>query len=525
MSNVDYEVNYVSPKGDAYRTFFIAWICLGIVLAVFLSHFLVGWFAASHVFVQYAHWLTWTVLFGLGYTVVPYMVFASCSQGQRLQVTKQGLGLPSSVGLIPGMNRWHAWSSVEALSMTTNTPAAISDSDYLSIKFKDTDPVKLYLVGFNRKELSHLLLSLEVFARHAVRSPELQCFQDNMHNTAGGDVTYTRIWEEALGRRFHSTTFIPMSPGQTLQNSHLTVMRQLAFGGSSAVYLAKNHAGEEVVVKESATGVDAVDALAKKASEFFDREANLLLMLKHPSIARVLDHFVENNRQYLVLEYVPGLTLRQLVRKKGALPEKRVLELALQMTEILHYLHTHNPRVVHRDFTPDNLVLRTDGKLTLIDFGAANQFLGTATGTLVGKQCYMPPEQVRGQTSLVSDLYALGCTISYLLTGMDNEALHQAHPRKYDPHLHSATDELVAKLTEQDKDKRYKSAQLAGMAVEAVLEEIGGPGEPGEPAAIASTNGGASNSGGEGIERFVFSLNEEKVASRSVPAEPKGQTP
>jgi tRNA A-37 threonylcarbamoyl transferase component Bud32 len=513
MSNVDYEVNYVSPRGDAYKTFFIAWAGLGIGLAVVLSHFLPGWFASSHVFVQYAHWLTWTVLFGLAYTVVPYVVFASCSQGQRLQVTKHGLGLPNSVGLWPGMNRWHAWPTVEMLSMTTNTPSAITESDYLLIKFKDATPVKLYLVGFNRKELSHLLLSLEVFAGHAVRSPELQSFQDNMHNTAGGDVTYTRIWEEALGRRFHSTTFIPMSPGQTLANRRLTVIRQLAFGGSSAVYLAKEQTGAEVVVKESVMGVDAVDALAQKAAEFFEREANLLLLLKHPSIARVLDHFVENNRQYLVLEYVPGLTLRQLVRKKGALPEKRVLELALQMVEILQYLHTHHPPVIHRDFTPDNLVLRPDGQLTLIDFGAANQFLGTATGTLVGKQCYMPPEQVRGQTTPLSDLYAMGCTISYLLTGADNEALHQAHPGKLNPNLNPGTEELVAKLTEQNKEKRFKTAQLAGMAVESILEELGSP--------VGSLLDGTDN--GASASHAVIALKNGEAMPDVVPHDMKGR--
>lgn len=131
-----------------------------------------------------------------------------------------------------------------------------------------------------------------------------------------------------------------------------------------------------------------------------------------------------------MLEYIQGDNLREYVRKHGPLEESLVIDLMLQMADVLCYLHQQNPPIIHRDFTPDNLVLKADRSLIVIDFGAANEYIGTATGTLIGKQCYMPPEQVRGKSDLSTDLYALGGTASFLLTGNDPEALRSSHPRK-----------------------------------------------------------------------------------------------
>jgi serine/threonine-protein kinase len=263
-----------------------------------------------------------------------------------------------------------------------------------------------------------------------------------------------------------------MEPGALIGNGRLRILRQIAFGGTSAVYLARDKFHNEVVVKESVTGVDAKTKREAKAIEFFEREAKLLMVLKNPQIAKVLDHFVENGRQYLVLEFVPGQNLRQLLQKVGSIAEKRVLELALQMANILDYLHSQHPPVLHRDFSPDNLVLRPDGKLVLIDFGAANEFIGTATGTLVGKQCYMPPEQVRGKTEPASDLYAMGCTIFFLLTGHDPEPLTICHPKIYKKDLSPGIDGLVAQLTAMETNQRPQSAQLIAIKCEELLDQL-----------------------------------------------------
>ena len=169
--------------------------------------------------------------------------------------------------------------------------------------------------------------------------------------------------------------------------------------------------------------------------------------LHHPQIARVYDHFVENGRDYLVLDYIPGQSLRQLVEAEGPRLEDKVLEWAQAIAGILLYLHGQNPPIIHRDLTPENLVLGEDNLIHLIDFGAANEFAATATGTLIGKQAYIPPEQFRGKPQPASDICALGATMYYLLTGQDPEALSSSNPALVNSSVSVQTGEFVAMLT------------------------------------------------------------------------------
>ncbi len=148
-----------------------------------------------------------------------------------------------------------------------------------------------------------------------------------------------------------------------------------------------------------------------------------LLKISHPNIVKVLDYFIEQDRNYLMLEYVNGQDLRQLVKQNGPQKESTVINWALQMVSILKYLHEQDPPLIHRDFTPDNIVLCDDGSIVVIDFGAANEFIGNATGTFVGKHAFIAPEQFRGKAVVQSDIYALGCTLYFLLTGQEPEAL------------------------------------------------------------------------------------------------------
>jgi serine/threonine-protein kinase len=207
----------------------------------------------------------------------------------------------------------------------------------------------------------------------------------------------------------------------------LSVVRQLSFGGFCAVYLVKDQAGKSYVLKElmieQASGSDS-----QKARELFNREAAMLMGIDHPRIVRCFEQFGENERDYLLLDYLPGVNLRQKVSFSGAFAASEVLELAFQMVSMLDYLHSKEPPIVHRDFTPDNLILNGSTRLILIDFGAANYFLREATGTLIGKQAYMPPEQLRGKAVPQSDFYALGCTLNFLLTGEDPVALLPSRP-------------------------------------------------------------------------------------------------
>lgn len=230
-------------------------------------------------------------------------------------------------------------------------------------------------------------------------------------------------------------------------------------GGLSAIYLAQLDNKTLVVLKEAVIPDNAVESVKKKAQEMFEREAQLLMKLEHPGIVRVLDYFADSGRHYLMLEHINGQDTRQLVRQNGPQKESTVIKWAMEIAATLKYLHEQDPPIVHRDLTPDNLVLREDGSIMVIDFGAANEFIGTATGTLVGKQAYIAPEQLRGKAVTQSDLYSLGCTLFYYLTGKEPEALSTSDPRTEKPEVSPELAELVTTLTEMEAADRYKSAQ------------------------------------------------------------------
>jgi serine/threonine-protein kinase len=128
------------------------------------------------------------------------------------------------------------------------------------------------------------------------------------------------------------------------------------------------------------------------------------------------------------------------------------------MSDVLQYLHSQHPPVIHRDISPDNIVINKAGDAVLIDFGAANEFVGEATGTLVGKQAYMSPEQIRGKVTPQSDIYSLGATIYFLLTGKDPEPLTSSRPRKIDQSISAPLDDLVHACTKLDLAERIKDA-------------------------------------------------------------------
>ncbi|MGB0560967.1 MAG: serine/threonine protein kinase [Spirulinaceae cyanobacterium] len=161
-----------------------------------------------------------------------------------------------------------------------------------------------------------------------------------------------------------------------------------------------------------------------KVLELFEREAQTLAQLDHPCIPKYLDHFhldTESDRRfYLVQELIEGQSLETLIRNGQAIPEADVRAIALQVLEILGYLHTRQPPVIHRDIKPQNLIYTDDQRIVLVDFGAVQEaFRHTLSrgGTFVGTVDYMPPEQFRGQAMFASDLYSLGVTLIDLLTG------------------------------------------------------------------------------------------------------------
>ena len=161
----------------------------------------------------------------------------------------------------------------------------------------------------------------------------------------------------------------------------------------------------------------------------------------------------------MLFRSIDGDSLRTLVSRDGKMSEAQVISLANQMCEILTYLHSLSPPVVHRDFTPDNLILNTEGFLKLVDFNVAQQKEATATGTVVGKHAYIPPEQFRGKPTTQSDIYAMGATLFYLLFAEDPEPISTSRPKETDDSISNGLDHLIATATALDPKYRYATIE------------------------------------------------------------------
>lgn len=408
----------------------------------------------------------------LGLIVVPIIaiVVSAICEDDRLLISKEGLSFPIRMLPILRFRRERVWADLQSVTLDLTNSDLGKPTGNLTLFFKSGGCAPIRLKDVPSADLEQLLLAIEVWGVDCKRPPELIEFQNSLQNETRGieQVSYTQMWEEELSRRFSATSFVPLEPGHNLCGGRLEIVRQLAFGGLSAIYLAQLHKGDLVVVKEAVVPANADEASRNKALELFQREAMFLVKLNHPQIAKVYDYFFEEGRYYLTLEYLRGQDLRQLIKQNGAQPEENVLLWAQQIASILEYLHAQSPPIIHRDVTPDNLVRQLDDAIVMIDFGAANEFVGTATGTLVGKQAYIAPEQLRGRASLSSDIYALGGTMFYLLTGQDPEALCESHPREVNSEVSEELDALVARCTAMEETDRPVSAQ----AVRVILDEM-----------------------------------------------------
>jgi hypothetical protein len=256
--------------------------------------------------------------------------------------------------------------------------------------------------------------------------------------------------------QFKSTIFVPFVAGDLLPNTQIRIIRQLASKPLCAVYLGRDENGRMVIVKQFylADETDETKALEK----MLKREYDLLSRLDHPSIAKVVNCFSEDKSTYLVIEHRVGNDLRATVNEHGPRSEALTIAWAKQVCEIMIYLHSGEPAILHRDLTPDNLIAGEDGQLRLIDFGAAREFLEGITGTMIGKHCYVSPEQLRGEATKLSDIYSFGGTLYFVLTGRDPIALSQSCPAK-NMDVSEELDQLIRDCTEFEQENRPQSFQ------------------------------------------------------------------
>lgn len=424
-------------------------------------------------------------LFYLGLIATGLLALRVCAD-TNLSLSREGVRFPSRFLFESKGKLSRPWADLRTVDLRDEDgQAAIPRT--ISLIYEDGACLPLSIAGLGRDALKQLILSISMLAPGARFVPELGKVDLQLPagpltaEGAGLHASYTQLWEEELANRFGSTIFVPLTAGEKLQGGKIKIEGQLSFGGLSAVYLARmadlnkagessphNSSGKTIVVKEAVLPVGTQDELAAKASEMFEREAGLLSKIEHPCIASVLDYFQENGRHYIVLSHIEGVDLRRFVRQHGRQNSDCVWRWLKELAQLLVYLHGLTPPIVHRDLTPDNIVLGSDGRLKLIDFGAASNFVGTATGTLVGKQAYISPEQFRGKASLSSDLYSLGGTMAFALTGEDPEALMQTTAAALPIGTDKELARLIFALTSQETSERPQSAQALLSEVEAL---------------------------------------------------------
>ncbi len=212
--------------------------------------------------------------------------------------------------------------------------------------------------------------------------------------------------------------------------------------------------------------------------KLFEREAQVLKQLNHPQIPKYRDYFCIDDRWLwfgLVQEYIPGSSLKELLQGKK-FTEQQVRKIALEVLNILIYLHELSPSVLHRDIKPSNLIWGEDEQVYLVDFGAVQDKAAKerATFTIVGTYGYAPMEQFGGRAVPESDLYALGATLIHLLTGTAPADLPSQNLQIQFAQRVSSSPNMVCwlqQLSQPALERRFKTARLALVALESVITE------------------------------------------------------
>lgn len=397
------------------------------------------------------------------------------NRSSRLVLTESGIVLPGIYGGFKKQSSGINWGQVEKISVEKADSGSSSEkSGEIILYISKGNPVRLKMSSLAPEDLDKLVSACDLWCNKSSRDKSFDTFVDEIvrGRIEEKDSSFTGIWMEEAQRRISTTPFVPLEPGTHLQDGRIKVLQPLTAGGWSAIYLSEWKNRTPVILKEAVVPPSSAETLKQKAKEHFEREAVLLSGLNNPKIAKVMDYFVENGRQYMLLERINGSTLRSYVRDRGSVSMGQALSWGLEIIDIVEYLHNQEIPIIHRDLTPENLVLDMRGSLILVDFGAANEFVGTVTGTLVGKPSYISPEQFSGRATLQSDLYSVGAVMYFMLTGVEPEPLSVNSPRTMNKVVSEDLDFWVQELMQLNLDKRIKSAKGAKEKLSAIYTEF-----------------------------------------------------
>lgn len=261
-----------------------------------------------------------------------------------------------------------------------------------------------------------------------------------------------------------------LSKGQKINNRY-EIVKSIGEGGMANVYLANDKIlDRKVAVKVLRGDLSSDDRFIRR----FQREALSVSNLSHPNIVEVYDVGEEDGEYYIVMEYIEGKTLKQLLKKRESLTLTEVIDIMTQLTDGI--AHAHESYIIHRDIKPQNIMIQDDGRIKITDFGIAmalNATQLTQTNSVMGSVHYLPPEQASGKGATVkSDIYSMGILMYELLTGTvpfkgDNAVeialkhMKDKIPsiRKQDPSIPQSVENILMKATAKNPRNRYDSAR------------------------------------------------------------------
>ena len=261
-----------------------------------------------------------------------------------------------------------------------------------------------------------------------------------------------------------------LSKGQKISGRY-EILKSIGEGGMANVFLAKDTIlDRDVAVKVLRGDLAADDKFVRR----FQREALSVSNLSHPNIVEVYDVGEEDGEYYIVMEYLNGKTLKQLLKKRESLTITEVIDIMSQITDGI--AHAHDAYIIHRDIKPQNIIIEDDGRIKITDFGIAmalNATQLTQTNSVMGSVHYLPPEQASGKSATVkSDIYSMGILMYELITGTvpfrgDNAVeialkhMKEKIPsvRKQNPAIPQSVENILLKATAKNPRNRYESAK------------------------------------------------------------------
>ncbi|CAN5951224.1 unnamed protein product [Sphagnum jensenii] len=359
------------------------------------------------------------------------------------------------LGIFPIKSPMFSWDRINSISVERDPGKFDSRHFKIAMKSEDKTQVIKLSIGDLVSDEGRKVFADYIGSKAVKASIEPEVFELLTPQQA---LSFTEIWLEALSAPPNRERLIPISEG-TLLNNRYQVEKRLGLGGQGTVYLAKDTETQcKVVLKETVLPVYADLITRKRALESFHKEAFALESVKNPKIATFLGSFVADHRAYLVLDYITGETLAQKINRDGALEIEKARSFGVEMCEILAVLHNLAPALVHRDFTPDNLMITETGNLILIDF-AVSVSDDVDSEDVSGKPSYMAPEQLQGKPTIQSDIYSLGGTLYYLLTGDHPEPLNECWPMLKNTRVSDELNEVIKRCTKLQSKERFENVE------------------------------------------------------------------